>query len=109
MTVFADILKRYGEASVIHSGQTETDVSVFIQPMVTNRTEQTWREMTELGECDTSRYVAFLPADAVCRVGDVLTSNGTEYEFLKAEPFRVHGKLSHIEAVLKKREDVYDG
>ena len=107
MTPFTAILARYGEtASLTHGGVTSS-VRAFLQPVITRRTERVWRDVTELGERDTSRYLAFLPPDAEAEPGDVLCTDGAEYEFLKAEKFRVRGAVSHIEAVLSVREALH--
>jgi len=93
---------------VRHEGTEET-VRVFVQPMMTRRTERVWQKVTLLGDHDTSRYLAFLPPDAKSAVGDTLEAQGETYEFLKAEAFKVNGKTSHVEAVLQKREEKRGG
>ena len=109
MTTFARILIRYGEEAVLTHGGAEESVRVFVQPMMTRRTERVWSRVTPLGDHDTSRYLAYLPPEAKAAAGDALSVGGESYEFLKAEAFKVNGSVSHVEAVLQRREALRDG
>ncbi len=107
MTAFARILLKYGDTGVLYHGPEAKGVRVFIQPMMTRRTERVWNKVTRIGERDTSRYLAFLPPEAEAEAGDALSVDGRDYEFLKAERFKVNGKASHIEAVLQLKEAMH--
>ena len=76
---------------------------------MTRRTERVWQRVSLLGDHDTSRYLAFLPPEAESDIGDEIEIRGEAYEFLKAEKFRVNGRVSHVEAVLRKREEARGG
>ena len=109
--VFSEILKQYGDEATLHLSGTDMAAKVFIQPILSNRLDRRWREMTNLGERDTSRFYYFGPADA--EIADytaaVVTCGNKTYRFLKAEPFRVEGKVSHWEGILELREALFDG
>ena len=109
--VFSEILKRYGDDAVLNSNGTEIAVKVFIQPVLQNRLEGTWHKMTDLGERDTSRYYYFGPADVEIKNCEetYVTCREKVYDFLKAEPFRVEGQISHWEGILEQREALFDG
>ncbi len=107
MTAFARILLKYGDTGVRYDGAEAKGIRVFIQPMMTRRTEKVWSRATRLGERDTSRYLAFLPPEAEAGAGDTLSVDGRDYEFIKAERFKVNGSASHVEAVLRIKEAVH--
>lgn len=111
MSIFSEILMQHGENAVLRENGEEREIKVFIQPIINRAEDRTWHKMTELGEYDASRYYYFGPAEV--EIGDCdgtcILYNGQEYRFLKAEAFRVEGKISHWEGVLKKKEEIYDG
>jgi len=96
---------------VLHLGNEKKATKVFIQPVINNTDFKYWSEMTDLGEANISRYYFFGPSDIEitdCE-NSYLLCNGKEYVFLKAEPFKVEGQVSHWEGVLKIREELFNG
>ena len=112
MTVFSEILKKYGDAAVVSYGDGSLhNVKAFVQPVIRRTDGKEPHIMTRLGETDTSRYYYFGPPDV--SLGEVrdtyVVYSETKYDVVKAEMFRINGKNSHWEAVLKRREGNYHG
>lgn len=110
MTVFSEIVEKYGDPAVLYEAAGEKEIKTFIQPILTGH-DKPWLRMTNLGEADTSRYWYFGPADAEITdtKGTYISCLGRTFDFIKAEPFRIQGVVSHWEGILKIREETYDG
>jgi len=102
---YGDILKRYGEDALLHSGGRVIPLKVFINPIITNRSDKTWSDTLSIGEVDKSRWYCFGPAD--CPVENCedsyLIRGGDRFDFVRAEMYRVEGVPDHWEAVLRVR------
>ena len=109
MTVFAQILERYGDDAVIHSAVGDMTVRVFIQPMLSKTDVQTWPTMTRLGEADTARYDDVGPSAVLPETGDRIECGGRCYEVIRAERFRAERQDSHVEALLSVWEEEWNG
>lgn len=111
MSWFVSVLESYGDDAIVYTNGVEHKIKAFINPVIGERYIKKWKVMTKLGETDQSTYYYFGPPD--CEIWDCENSyvicNGKEYQFVRAEAYRVEGKTSHWEAMLKIREDDYDG
>lgn len=110
MTVFSEIVSRYGDEAILHMTTGTAAFRAFIQPVMAGHNSFRYK-MTNLGEENTGRYLLFGPAgmDIPDDGTAWITCLGKTYDILKAEPFRVQGRKSHWEAVLKIREEEFDG
>ena len=110
MTVFTEILNRYGEKAVLQESGRERTVRVFIQPIINHGSDKTWKDMTLLGERNLNRYYCFGPSEKTApNTGSVVLCGDRKYEVVRGEQFKVNGGISHWEAVLRIMEDEYDG
>ncbi|MBE6948503.1 MAG: hypothetical protein E7456_01530 [Ruminococcaceae bacterium] len=111
MNWFASVLEQYGDDAVICVNGVERNIKAFVNPVIGERYMKKWKTMTKLGESDEATYYFFGPPD--CEITDCdnswLTLNGKCYKFIRAEAYRVEGKISHWEAVLRHREEEFDG
>lgn len=110
MTAFAGLIEAYGvEAALVRGGVSEP-IHVFINPILTNRSDKTWRAVTPLGERNKARYYCFCPPELdLSTAGEIyLIVDGKSYDFVRAEPYTVEGQVSHWEAVVKVREEDYE-
>lgn len=111
MNWFSSILEQYGDDVVVYTDGKEHHVKAFINPVIGERYMKKWKSMTKLGEVDQATYYYFGPPD--CEILDCENSyvicNGKSYQFVRAEAYRVEGHASHWEAMLKIREEDYDG
>jgi len=111
MGAFASILRRHGVTSVISTADGQREVPSFIEPIISSPERNGWTDVTRLGERNASRWYWFGPpeSDITDPENTVITVGGVSYDVLKAEPYVVNRKTSHWEAVLRIREDDYDG
>ena len=108
MTTFAALIDAYGVDAVLVHGETSEQLHVFMNPILTNRSDKTWSAVTPLGARNKARYYCFCPPQAdVAAPGAYLIVDGKSYDFVRAEPYTVEGRVSHWEAVVKIREEAY--
>ena len=111
MNWFTSILEQYGDNAIVYTNGKEHRIKAFVNPVIGERYMKKWKSMTGLGEVDQATYYYFGPPD--CEILDCensyLRCNGKSYQFVRAEVYRVEGKNSHWEAMLKIREEEYDG
>jgi hypothetical protein len=84
----------------------KAETRAIVQPVL-DMGESGKEEMTLLGMKDDSGYFAALPPETEIERGDWLRWEGWDFDVLRAEKFYVNGKPSHIEAVLRIREEAY--
>lgn len=111
MSCFASILAEYGDDAVVFTDGQLFNVRAFVNPIISDRYLKKWKAMTKLGEVDEATYYYFGPPD--CNILDCDNSyvvcNGVTYQFIRAELFRVERVPSHWEAVLRIKEEVFNG
>ncbi len=108
MTDAGRVIERYGGSAVIFRGEEKESVKAIIQPAL-SMDENSMENMTPLGMRDYSGYFAVLPPDAeICR-GDGISWDGRDFYVIRSERLFVNGVCSHVEAVLRLREEVWDG
>lgn len=111
MSWFSKILEQYGDDAVVHTNGQEFHVKAFVNPVIGERYMKKWKAMTKLGEVDQATYYYFGPPD--CEIVDCENSyvvcNGRSYQFVRAEVYRVESKPSHWEAMLRLKEEEFDG
>jgi len=100
VTNFSRILEVYGETAVIENNK---KTKVFIQPGVKSGNFKN----THLGTVNVGDYYVFAPADSKLAVGMTLKTEDAEYDVFRAEKFKVRGEVSHIEGILRRRENTY--
>ncbi|MBQ3405394.1 MAG: hypothetical protein IJG63_08280 [Oscillospiraceae bacterium] len=102
---YGDILNRYGEEALLCTGGETKTIKVFINPIITNRSDKTWSGTLPVGEVDKSRWYCFGPPD--CPVDDCensyLLKGDDSFDFVRAEMYTVEGAPDHWEAVLRVR------
>lgn len=108
MTVFSMLVERYGDDATLHKGDETFAARIFLQPVMTRAQDRRFSQMTPLGERDRGRFYAFLSAGEWEEL-EYICHRGTEYTVLRMERYRVHGETSHLELLLEKREEEYDG
>ena len=108
MTTFSRIVERYGDDAQIFEKNGEMRVSkCFIQPVMPRTSEKMFSEMTVLGEVDKSGYYGYFPDCADVCDAEYVICDGVSYDIKRTEKFKIRGKVSHWEALLKKREEIY--
>ena len=100
MTNFSRILEAYGERAVIENNR---KTKVFIQPAVKNGNFKN----THLGIVNVGDYYVFAPADSKLAAGNCLKTEDAEYDVVRAEKLKIKGDVSHIEGILRRRENTY--
>jgi hypothetical protein len=70
--------------------------------------EKMFSVMTALGEADKSGYYGYFPSDAEADDAEFVICDGVSYDVTRIEKFKIRGTVSHWEAILKKREEIYD-
>lgn len=108
MNTFGRILNRNGtDASLSDSGG-EHSVKVFLVPEKMSFGDESRILRGSMGVSDESRYLLFFSGDFTfmgCSE-TVLQCGGHSYEFINCELFKVNGKASHYEALVKLREEM---
>lgn len=83
----AKILRQYGTAMVITSGDQAKTVRGFFQPV----RSKSWQNMvsldTPLGEVPRGQYIYIGPPDTEAADGDILTVGEKSYVFRRVEPY----------------------
>ena len=107
MTAFTQIIKKYGDIATVHSPDGDKTLKVFLQPILTDRAVKSWKTVTPLGQVDSARFRCFFPPDVVLDKYEQLWVEcmGRKLDFVRAEPYRIGGRTSHWEAVLRVREE----
>lgn len=102
---FLDILNSYGEEAIVFRGDNNFSVKIFVQPVMSRHSDNE-KTFTRLGEADRAKYYYFGPPDVeICADEDMYVTCGeVSYDFVKAECYKVLGRASHWEAVLRLRE-----
>ncbi len=108
-TTFSRIIERYGDDAVLHGNGETTEIKCFLQPVMRRTHDRRWRDMTELGEKDTSRYYAFFPADAPLDGCGYVSVGERDFDIVRKEAYIVEKRVSHWESILTVREEEYDG
>jgi len=108
MTTFSRIIERYGDGAVLYTAEgAVSGCKCFIQPVMPRSAEKVYSEMTALGMGDKAGYYGYFPENAEMEKCGWVICDGVAYDVMRAEKFKVNGKTSHWETVLKKREDAY--
>lgn len=108
MTTFSRIIERYGDSAALYTAEgTESGCKCFIQPVMPRSAEKGCSVMTALGMCDKAGYYGYFPENAEVKRCSWVICDGVAYDVTRAEKFKVNGKMSHWETVLRKREDTY--
>ena len=108
MTTFSGIVERYGDEAQIFGENGEMRVcKCFIQPVMPRTSEKMFSAMTALGEADKSGYYGYFPAHAEAADAEYVLCDGVSYDVTRIEKFKIRGCVSHWEALLKKREEIY--
>lgn len=100
MTNFSRILEVYGETAVIEN---DRKTKVFIQPAVKSGNYKN----THLGIVNVGDYYVFANGESKLAVGNCLKTADAEYDVVRAEKFKVKGEVSHVEGILRRRENTY--
>lgn len=101
MNTFCRILEKYGEDTIIVFGDKKKFARSFIQPVV--RSGET--RVSHLGKVNDGEYYWFAPGHLALEQDakmTVSTSDGT-FDVVRVEKFRVFGRVSHWEGILKRR------
>lgn len=109
MTDFNYILKSCGENAVVTDSSGSHQIKVIVTPETQNHGKSSGFNVTEMGVEDTARFLCFLPGNFEfegCRTS-WLSFGGQQYDFINASFFKVQGKASHWECVIKKTEEPY--
>jgi hypothetical protein len=109
MNTFADIVERYGmDVTICGDDGVKAEARAIVQPVL-DMGESSRETKTLLGTKDDSGYFAALSPETEIERGDWLRWGNRDFDVLRAEKFYVNGKPSHIEAVLRIREEAYVG
>ena len=107
MNTFGKILEKNGTDAVFTDRKGRHSLKVFIVPEKMGFSDESRTYTGELGTSDDSRYLMFFSGifefDG-CKNTEVFAED-RGYEFINCELFRVNGKPSHYEALIKLREE----
>lgn len=109
MSIFAGIIERYGDEAVIH-GEEDIACRCFIEPILSKNIEKTWSQMSRVGARDGARFYGFFPPEVSMPKKGYVTCGDRQFDILRTESFKVYGKVSHFEALMRIRpEGEHDG
>jgi len=100
------LARDYGEPCTVYYNEGAAGVSAaaFIEPLMDRRSTRIWRDMTELGEIPSMRYLYIGPPEVPLKAGSRIVSESRSYDVIWAECFKMKSAVTHWEAVLRLRE-----
>lgn len=82
------ILKTYGRPAVLVQQDGETELFVFLQPVLSTNNQNAQRDFGPLGERPMGKYTYIGPAEPEVQTGDLLKADGKQYRLRHTEQFR---------------------
>ena len=106
--LFRIVANKYGQSvSYFESEEdTGTQFGAFIQPIIYKNRQYLSHKPTPLGRSDPGRYMYYGPAEVIPEERDgFFVMGGTAYSVCQWEKVMFGDQVSHIQAVLKVREE----